>query len=76
MDIPISVFEGWGLILPCFFPCGKAGGLQILRCQGIAVASYGFTLDAPALREEAGRFIVKAVQARNAIAAHFRVIFA
>ena len=31
----------------------KAGGLQILRCQGIAVAYYGFTLDAPALRDEA-----------------------
>ena len=29
----------------------KAGGLQILRCQGIAVAYYGFTLDAPALRD-------------------------
>ena len=23
----------------------KAGGLQILRCQGIAVGDYGFTLD-------------------------------
>gem|GEM_PF-4586351 len=28
----------------------KAGGLQILRCQGIAVAYYGFTLDSVALR--------------------------
>ena len=37
----------------------KAGGLQILRCQGIAVAYYGFTLDAPALRDEASHFIIQ-----------------
>jgi hypothetical protein len=28
----------------------KAGGLQILCCQGFAVAEYGFTLDALALK--------------------------
>jgi len=39
-----------GSILPCFFPFGKAGGLQILRCQGIAVGYYGFTLDALTLK--------------------------
>ncbi len=29
---------------------GKAGGLQIRRCQGFAVAHYGFTLGALALK--------------------------
>ncbi len=29
-----------------FYPDGKAGGAQILRCQGIAVKCYGFTLGA------------------------------
>ena len=28
----------------------KAGGLQILRCQGIAVVKYSFTLDALTLK--------------------------
>ncbi len=28
----------------------KAGGLQIRRCQGFAVAHYGFTLGALALK--------------------------
>jgi hypothetical protein len=28
----------------------KAGGLQILRCQGIAVGNYSFTLDALTLK--------------------------
>jgi hypothetical protein len=28
----------------------KAGGLQILRCQGIAVGYYGFNLDALTLK--------------------------
>ena len=37
----------------------KAGGLQILRCQGIAVAYDGFTLAAPALRDEASNFILR-----------------
>jgi hypothetical protein len=31
---------------PFFLPFGKTGGLQILRCQGLAVDHYGFTLDA------------------------------
>jgi len=39
-----------GLILPCCLPFGKAGGLQILRCQGFAVIDYSFTLDALALK--------------------------
>jgi hypothetical protein len=39
-----------GSILPCFSPYGKAGGLQILRCQGIALAYYGFTIDALTLK--------------------------
>ncbi len=36
--------------MPCRLPYGKAGGLQILRCQGIKVADYDFTLDALALK--------------------------
>jgi len=32
-----------------FYPIGKAGGAQVLRCQGIAVNYYGFTLGALAL---------------------------
>jgi hypothetical protein len=32
------------------YPCGKAGGLQIRRCQGIAVCFYGFTLGVLALQ--------------------------
>jgi hypothetical protein len=38
------------LILPCCLPFGKAGGLQILCCQGFAVNDYNFTLDALALK--------------------------
>ena len=37
-------------ILPCFLPYGKAGGLQILCCQGFEVNDYNFTLDALALK--------------------------
>jgi hypothetical protein len=36
--------------MPCCLPIGKAGGLQILCCQGIAVNDYSFTLDASALK--------------------------
>jgi hypothetical protein len=32
-----------------FYPKGKAGGIQIRRCQGIAVKCYGGTLGALAL---------------------------
>ena len=39
-----------GSVLPCCLPYGKAGGLQILCCQGIKVADYNFTLDALALK--------------------------
>ena len=39
-----------GSILQCCLPFGKAGGLQILCCQGIAVTHYSFTLDALALK--------------------------
>ena len=39
-----------GSTLPCCLPCGKAGGLQILCCQGIAAGNYSFTLDALALK--------------------------
>jgi len=36
--------------MPSFFTQGKAGGLQIRCCLGFAVAYYGFTLDALALK--------------------------
>jgi hypothetical protein len=36
--------------LPCCLPCGKAGGLQNLCCQGFEVNDYNFTLDALALK--------------------------
>ncbi len=36
--------------LAMLFSLRKAGGLQILCCQEIAVANYGFTLDALALK--------------------------
>jgi peptide/nickel transport system permease protein len=39
-----------GSILPCCLPFGKAGGLQILCCQGFEVNDYNFTLDALALK--------------------------
>jgi len=39
-----------GSIFPCCLPHGKAGGLQILLYQGIAVGYYGFTLDALTLK--------------------------
>ena len=35
--------------MPCCLPFGKAGGLQIQRCQGLAVDDYSFTLGALAL---------------------------
>jgi len=37
------------MIFSCLYPYGKAGGIQIRRCQGIAVKYYGFTLGALAL---------------------------
>jgi len=37
-------------ISPSFLPFGKAGGLQIRRCQGLAVAHYGFAPGALALK--------------------------
>ena len=36
--------------MPYCLPYGKAGGLQILCCQGIKVTDYNFTLDALALK--------------------------
>ena len=36
--------------MPCFLPYGKAGELQILCGQEIAVSYYSFTLDALALK--------------------------
>ena len=39
-------FKDWVYCMPSFLPCGKAGGLQILRWQAFAVKYYGFTLAA------------------------------
>jgi hypothetical protein len=50
MEFSGCEFKGWLSILPCFLPFGKAGELQILCCQGIAVRYYSFTLDALALK--------------------------
>ena len=38
------------LVLAYCLPFGKAGELQILRCQGIEVNNYNFTLDALTLK--------------------------
>ena len=44
------LFTLWSSLSATTQQVGKAGGLQILRCQGIAVAYYGFTLDALTLK--------------------------
>jgi hypothetical protein len=60
-DIPLGEFirlrssnyagtRRMGSILPCCLPCVKAGGLQILCCQGFEVNDYNFTFDALALK--------------------------
>ena len=41
--------QGVTIIFSFFYPDGKAGGIQIRRCQGIAVKRYGGTLGALAL---------------------------
>jgi hypothetical protein len=40
--------EGWGRFYHVVYPetARKAGGLQILCCQGFEVNDYNFTLDA------------------------------
>jgi hypothetical protein len=47
-DLTTGKFKDVGHFSPCFSPFGKAGGLQILCCQGFAVEVYDFTLDASA----------------------------
>ena len=44
--------EGWGRFCHVVYPenTRKAGGLQILCCQGINVTDYNFNLDALALK--------------------------
>ena len=44
INFNLGAFQGWGLLLPCYLLFEKAGGLQILRYQGFAVADYGFAL--------------------------------
>jgi hypothetical protein len=41
-----TLFTLWASLSASTQQVGKAGGLQILCCQGIAVAYYSFTLDA------------------------------
>jgi hypothetical protein len=48
IDVTICEFHK-NLFLNHLFPFGKAGELQILRCQGFAVDYYSFTLYALAL---------------------------
>jgi hypothetical protein len=61
VDTPISEFEGLDRFFYVVYPLGfalrattqhvgKAGGLQILRCQGFEVNYYNFTLDALTLK--------------------------
>jgi integrase len=55
MEIPHQTLCAWCHqgsfgISPSFLPFGKAGGLHIRRCQGLAVAYYGGTLGALALK--------------------------
>jgi hypothetical protein len=45
----LNVASSKNNIFLIFYPCGKAGGIQIRRCQGIAVNDYGGTLGALAL---------------------------
>jgi hypothetical protein len=42
-------FSGKTMIFSYCSPCGKAGAIQIRRCQGLAVDDYGGTLGALAL---------------------------
>jgi len=44
------LFTLWASLSATTQQVGKAGGLQILRCQGIAVGNYSFTLDAWTLK--------------------------
>ena len=68
MDTPFSEFEGLDRFFYVVYPLGfalrattqhvgKAGGLQILRCQGFEVNYYNFTLDAPAWRDHTSDFL-------------------
>ncbi len=41
-----SKLKDWVSYRLSFFPCGKAGGPQIRRCQGLAVDDYGCALGA------------------------------
>jgi len=44
------LFTLWASLSATTQQVGKTGGLQILRCQGIAVVKYSFTLDAWTLK--------------------------
>ncbi len=48
-EFTLGTVQDIKMIFSCFPPCGKAGGIQIQRCQGIAVKGYGFTLVASSL---------------------------
>jgi len=50
MGSVLALFTLWSSLSATTQHVGKAGGLQILCCQEIAVADYSFTLDALALK--------------------------
>jgi hypothetical protein len=52
-ELSDSELEDRVYLFAIFLPCGKAGGLQILRCQGLAVVllrRHPWRLDSEALR--------------------------
>jgi hypothetical protein len=71
VDNSLDEFKGWGSNLPFCLPCGKAGGLQILHCQGIAVADYSFALDAPAKRDHTSDLIDQGLRLEAAASSTF-----
>ena len=53
----VMLFTLWASLSATTQQVGKAGRLQILCCQGIAVTYYSFTLEAPAWRDHTSDFI-------------------
>jgi hypothetical protein len=46
LELTKCVIQDETILFSLFCPKGKAGGIQIRRCQGIAVKCYGGTLGA------------------------------
>jgi hypothetical protein len=49
LESPRGAIQDRTIPFSFFYPKGKSGGIQIRRCQGIAVKCYGGTLGALAL---------------------------